>query len=49
VRITGLNPDTKYFYRFGSSTLALQQGTDNYFMTAPQTSTSRKIRIAAFW
>ncbi|MEP7375455.1 MAG: Ig-like domain-containing protein [Chitinophagaceae bacterium] len=48
VRVTGLNPDTKYFYRFGSSTLALQQGTDNYFITAPQLSATRKIRIAAF-
>jgi methionine-rich copper-binding protein CopC len=48
VRITGLNADTKYFYRFGSSIQALQQGTDNYFITAPLLTTTRKIRIAAF-
>jgi hypothetical protein len=35
VRVTGLNADIKYFYRFGSSTQTLQQGSDNYFITAP--------------
>jgi hypothetical protein len=48
VRVTGLNPDTKYFYRFGSSAQVLQQGSDNYFITAPPASTTRKLRIAAF-
>lgn len=48
VRITGLNPDTKYFYRFGSSSQVMQEGTDNFFMTAPADNTSKKIRIAAF-
>ena len=48
IRVTGLNPDTKYYYRFGSSTQALQQGSDNYFITAPPSTTTRKLRIAAF-
>jgi len=48
VRITGLSPDTKYFYRFGSSTYTLQAGTDNYFITAPPASTTRKIRVSVF-
>jgi methionine-rich copper-binding protein CopC len=48
IRITGLNPDTKYFYRFGSSTQVLQAGTDNYFVTAPPANTTRKQRFAVF-
>ncbi|RXK57734.1 T9SS type A sorting domain-containing protein [Lacibacter luteus] len=48
VRITGLTADTKYFYRFGSSSQILQNGTDNFFVTAPPANTTRKIRIAAF-
>ena len=48
VRITGLAADTKYYYRFGSSTQTLQQGSDNFFTTAPGASVNRKIRIAAF-
>ncbi|MBS1576273.1 MAG: metallophosphoesterase [Bacteroidetes bacterium] len=48
IRLTGLTPDTKYYYRFGSSTQTLQAGTDNYFTTSPVASTTRKIRIAAF-
>jgi methionine-rich copper-binding protein CopC len=48
IRITGLSPDTKYFYRFGSSTQILQAGTDNYFVTAPPTNTTRKQRFAIF-
>lgn len=48
IRVTGLTPDTKYYYRFGSSSSALQQGSDNFFTTAPSSSATRKIRIAAF-
>ena len=48
VRISGLNPGTKYFYRFGSSSKILQVGSDNYFVTAPPASTNQKIRVAAF-
>jgi hypothetical protein len=48
IRITGLRPDTKYYYRFGSNKKILQSGQDNFFTTAPPASTKRKIRIAAF-
>jgi acid phosphatase type 7 len=48
LRITGLKEDTKYFYRFGSSTQVLQKGKDNYFTTAPPPATTRKIRVAVF-
>jgi hypothetical protein len=48
VRITGLAADTKYYYRFGSSTQTLQSANDNYFTTAPPPTTTRKLRIAAF-
>ena len=48
VRITGLAADTKYYYRFGSSTQLLQSANDNYFITVPSPTTTRKIRIAAF-
>jgi len=48
VRITGLATDTKYYYRFGSSSQILQNGTDNYFITAPAPNTTRKVRFAAF-
>ncbi|WP_123126591.1 metallophosphoesterase [Rufibacter latericius] len=46
VRIKGLTPDSKYYYRFGSSTQVLQSGRSNYFRTAPRDNTIRKIRIA---
>jgi 3',5'-cyclic AMP phosphodiesterase CpdA len=48
IRLTGLTPDTKYFYRFGSSTDVLQAGTDNFFVTAPPQNTTRKMRFAVF-
>ncbi|MES2777206.1 MAG: PKD domain-containing protein [Bacteroidota bacterium] len=48
VRITGLTPDTKYYYSFGSSTASIQSAASNYFMTAPPASATRKIRIAAY-
>ena len=46
--VTGLTPDTKYFYRVGSSTQLMQGGTDNFFVTVPPVNTTRKLRIAAF-
>jgi len=49
IRVTGLSPDTKYYYRIVSSTGTVFQGsTDNFFTTVPPPSTTRKIRIAAF-
>src|SRR5215207_5856025 len=48
IRVSGLTPDTKYYYRIGSTTTQLQGGTDNFFTTNPPANTTRKIRIAAF-
>lgn len=48
IRVTGLNPDTKYYYRIGSSTTQLQGASDNFFTTVPPTNTTRKLRIAVF-
>ena len=35
VRITGLQPDTKYFYSVGDADQTLEDGTDCFFITAP--------------
>lgn len=48
VRLTGLTPDQSYFYSVGTTSGVLQQGPDNYFLTAPPADTKRKIRIASF-
>ncbi len=48
IRVTGLTPDRQYFYSVGTTTQVLQQGPDNYFLTAPPANTTRKIRIASF-
>ena len=48
VTLNGLTADTKYFYQIGSSNKILQSGKHNFFVTAPDTATKRKIRIAAF-
>ena len=48
VRLTGLTPDSQYFYSVGTTTQVLQQGTDNYFLTAPPANSKRKIRVSAF-
>jgi len=49
VRVIGLTPDTKYFYRIGTaSAFILQSGADNFFTTAPLSTTLRKLRFAAF-
>jgi acid phosphatase type 7 len=48
VRVTGLSPDAKYYYRVGSTTQVLQGGTDNFFRTVPPENTARKFRFAVF-
>lgn len=35
VRVTGLQPDTKYYYSVGSSTAVLGAGADYHFITSP--------------
>jgi UDP-2,3-diacylglucosamine pyrophosphatase LpxH len=48
VNLSGLSPDTKYFYTVGSSSTVLQSGAPNYFVTVPPPTANRKMRIAAF-
>ncbi|MBO9682564.1 MAG: metallophosphoesterase [Flavisolibacter sp.] len=48
VRISGLNSDTRYFYRFGSSSQILQGDANNFFYTAPPVTSTKKVGIAAF-
>lgn len=48
VQISGLTPDTKYYYTIGSSTAMLQGAVDNYFSTLPVPNTTRKIKVLAF-
>lgn len=49
VTVTGLTADTKYYYRIGTTTGTIFQGAaDNFFQTAPDANTTRKIRVVAF-
>ena len=48
IRITGLLTDQQYFYSVGTTSGILEQGPNNYFLTAPSLATKRKIRIASF-
>ncbi|MCG6938245.1 MAG: metallophosphoesterase [Gammaproteobacteria bacterium] len=49
VVITGLNPNTKYYYSVGSTSGTVEAGNNAnyYFTTAPNTGSNRKIRIWA--
>ncbi len=46
--ITGLKPDTRYYYAIGSTTSIIKGSYRNSFTTAPPATTKRKIRIAVF-
>lgn len=48
IRISGLLPDTKYYYSVGTGDHILKGSYRNYFTTAPQANTTRKIRIGVF-
>jgi hypothetical protein len=48
VRVTGLTPDTKYYYRFGTDTSVLQGDNANFFVTAPADTSNRRVTIAVF-
>ncbi|MEO5591683.1 MAG: metallophosphoesterase family protein [Chitinophagaceae bacterium] len=48
MRITGLKPDSKYFYAIGSRNSILKGSYRNYFITSPPANTKRKIRIGIF-
>jgi Calcineurin-like phosphoesterase len=47
IRVSDLIPDSKYYYRIGSSTQVMQATLENFFVTVPPAG-SRKVRIAAF-
>jgi hypothetical protein len=48
LRLVNLLPDTKYYYEIGSTSTALQGNADNYFVTMPPLSTTRRIRVVGF-
>lgn len=48
LRITGLLPDTKYYYSVGTVTGVIEATAMNYFNTAPPPTATRKVRIAAY-
>lgn len=45
ITISGLNPNTQYFYNIGDGTTVLQGTTTNYFFTSPVIGTVKKSRI----
>ena len=45
ITVTGLSPDTKYFYSIGTTTGPLEYGTTFFFVTPPTTGTYKKSRI----
>ncbi len=46
MNLTGLQPDTKYYYAFGTDTSLLQGDSMNFFTTAPTDTSKRKVTIA---
>ena len=49
VKLTGLNPRTKYYYSIGGGAGdTLQTGRDNYFQTPPKPGTEGSYRIGVF-
>lgn len=48
IRVTGLVPNTKYYYTVGTTTTALQGDADNFFVTAPADTSTKKITAAVF-
>lgn len=49
VKLTGLQPRTKYYYSIGGGLGdTLQQGSDNYFVTLPEPGTEGTYRIGVF-
>lgn len=44
-RISGLQPNTKYFYGVGSTSQCISSGSTNYFYTAPASSSSAHTRV----
>lgn len=48
VTVTGLTPDTKYFYSVGTASTSLQATSSNFFTTLPPANTTRRLRFAVF-
>lgn len=48
LRVEGLTPDTKYFYRIGTDTSVLLGDSSTFFTTAPADSAKRKVTVAVF-
>lgn len=48
IRLTGLTPDTKYYFGIGSANSILKGSYRNSFFTTPPANTTRKIRIGVF-
>ena len=48
VQLTGLSPDTKYWYRIGNSVNMGAPDPDKFFRTAPSATPNRKLRFAVF-
>lgn len=48
IRINGLQPGTRYYYSFGSSSQTLQSGTDNFVWTQAPAASAQKTRVAVF-
>lgn len=47
VTLTGLTPNTKYYYSVETNTTVLERTSDNHFITPPTTGTEKKTRIWA--
>ena len=47
VSLTGLTPNTKYYYSIETNTTVLERASDNHFVTPPTTGTEQKTRIWA--
>lgn len=45
IKLTGLTPNTKYYYSIGSTTQTLQGDASNYFITAPSVGTEQLTRV----
>lgn len=47
LQVTGLTPNTKYFYSIGTTAVVLQANAANFFWTAPPASSTQTTRIWA--
>ncbi len=47
INLTGLSPNTKYYYNVGNATTVIQSSNQHFFYTAPIIGTQKKTRIWA--